>query len=128
MNRMLREQSELSLASAIFYFSGGVIAILSVTVFRSDQNPLNLANLLAACSAVLVAIVFLIAGRRARPEIAILALCGTALLILLLSMASMSELRFVNSGLLFYTFLIYLVWFGPMWFARIFGYTWLACY
>lgn len=128
MRRILANQSELSVASAIFYFSGGLIALLAITLFRREDNPLNLANLITSCIAFFISGLFFFAGRRVGRPAALLLLCGTATVILSLSFVSMSALRAANSGLFFYTFLIYLVWFGPMRLARIFGYTWLAIY
>lgn len=128
MGGVLASQSELSLASAVLYFSGGVIALLSVTVFHTPGNPLLVANVLTMIAAMLVTVIFLVLGRRARPKFAITMLCIAAVLVLGYSTQSVSELRLLNSGLLFYVLLIYVAWFGQMWFARLFGYTWLAVY
>jgi len=50
--------------------------------------------------------------------------------VLVLAMVPFSPtvVRAMNPALLFYTFLFYLVWFGPMRLARGFGYLWLAAY
>lgn len=128
MRTILKNQSELSIASTGFYVGGGIIASLTVTVFRNETNPLNLPTLLTAVVAFLTAAAFFVAGRRAKVRVALFMMCLSALLVLSLVTTSQFELRAMNSGLLFYTFLIYLVWFGPMWLARLFGYTWLAVY
>lgn len=36
--------------------------------------------------------------------------------------------RAINIGLLFTPFFVFLVWFLPMWFARLLGYTWMGIY
>lgn len=128
MRRIFSNQSELSVASAIFYFSGGVIALLAATAFRSQIGLLNVTNAATAAAAFLVAGLFLVAGRRVDRRIAILLVCVTAALVLSMTGFAPSELRIMNTGLLYYTFSIYLVWFGPMWFARAIGYSWLAIY
>lgn len=121
-------QSELSIASAVFYFAGGLIALLSVTVFRIEHNPLSLANFVISGLAFIAAAVSLLLGHRLRTLYSLLLLCCNATLVLCFTLFSVNELRFINSGLLFYTFLIYMVWFGPIWVARLFGYAWLAVY
>lgn len=128
MRRILANQSELSVASAVFYFSGGVIALLAGTALRSDSRPLTLANLITTGIAFFTAGLFFLAGRKVTSTIALVLISCSAGLVLCLTHMSVSEIRILNTGLLFYTFFIYLVWFGPMWYARLFAYTWLAVY
>lgn len=128
MSGVWKRQSELSLASVIFYAAGSLMAVLSVTLFFRPDNPLNAVNLATAFVSLLVALVFLLVGRRTRTPIAIAVLCLAALLMLAFSAQSVDPLRFLNTGLLFYTFIIYLVWFGSIWLARVFGVLWLVAY
>lgn len=128
MRALLSRQSELSGASAVFYFLGGVISVLALTVFYDETNPLNIASLLVAIVAFSVSATFIILGERTRLQPALLLMCVSGTLVLILVALSRFELRAVGSGLLFYTFFIYLAWFGRMWLTRIIGYSWLAGY
>lgn len=128
MRRVLASQSELSIASAGFYFAGGVIALLAVTLFQHTDHTLSLANAVTSSISFVIALLFFLAGRRVALPAALLLLCLSATLVLAVASVAVSELRALNAGFLFYTFLIYLVWFGPMWLARLFGYLWLAAY
>lgn len=128
MRRILDNQSELSIASAVFYAGGGLISLLAVTVFRAEGNPLNTANFVTMLLAFLVTGLFILAGRRTNRTAAIVLMCVSATLVLALAIFSISEIRVINMGLFQYTFMIYLVWFGPMWFARLFSYSWLVLY
>lgn len=128
MKRVWERQSELSLASSIFYAAGSLIAVLSVTLFYRPGNPLNAVNIATALTSLLVALAFLLGGRRTRPAVAIAVLCLAAVLMLAFCTQSVDPLRFLNTGLLFYTFIIYLVWFGSIWLARVFSVLWLVVY
>lgn len=128
MRKLFRRQSELSAASAVFYFFGAVISALALTVFYDETNPLNGASLVVGALALAIAIAFFVAGDRAPLGPAILLMCVTGTLVLILVALSRFEIRSMGSGLLFYTFFIYLAWFGRMWLARIAGYSWLVGY
>lgn len=128
MPALFVRQSELSVASALFYAAGGTIALASFTVFRDDRNPLNLASLVVCLLAFALAATFLLLGRKMPVGVALVLLSAAAVQVLLLVVFSQNETRSMGSGLLFNTFLLYLVWFGPMWYARVFGYSWLAIY
>lgn len=128
MRGLRRRQSELSTASAAFYAAGGLISLLIATVFRDEASPLNTSSLVVAALAGVMAVAFLVAGDRARPPLALAVMCASATLVLVMVVLTPLQIRAMNSGLLFYTFIIYLVWFGPMWLARCFGYSWLVAY
>lgn len=128
MKRMLRNQSDLSAASAIFYFSGSLFSVLILTVFHSDTARNRPVLIALAVASFIIGVLFVYFGRRVRTDLALVLVCLAATAVLTTVLFTPLELRAMNSGLLFYTFLIYLVWFGPMWLARGFGYTWLLAY
>jgi len=128
MMAFFRGQSQLSFASAAFYFLGGVISLLSLTAYFNPSNPLNVPTIFIGAIAFLASAGFLIAGARVTLAPAILLMCASGALVLLLVVFSRFELRAMASGLLFYTFFIYLAWFAQMWLARVIGYAWLICY
>lgn len=128
MRSLWDRQSELFAASAIFYAMGGVLSVLLVTVFRDPTSPLIASTVVTAVLSFLLAAVFLIRGRRVRTVHALTLLCLAAVLVLAMVPFSPTMVRAMNPALLFYTFLFYLVWFGPMRLARGFGYLWLAAY
>lgn len=128
MKRLLQNQSDLSLASAVFYFAGCLFSVLMLTALHSPvvtNWPFILG--LAVCAFV-AGCVCLYFGRRLLLTAALVLVCVAGLAVLLGVFVTPIELRAMNSGLLFYTYLIYLVWFGPMWLARAYGYAWLAVY
>lgn len=128
MRALFRRQSELSAASAAFYFLGGVICLLALTVFYDATNPLNIASLTVGVLAFVISGLYLLAGDRAELRSSLLLMCVSGMLVLVLVSFSRYEVRAMGSGLLFYTFFIYLAWFGRMRLARVIGYAWLAGY
>ncbi|CAG7597733.1 diguanylate cyclase domain-containing protein [Leucobacter soli] len=128
MRAALRHHSELSVASAGFYLVGGVLALLLVTVFQDERSRLHSVSLVVSGISFTAAAVFLVLGRRTATRPALVLMCVSAALVLVMVFFAPSEIRAMNSALLFYTFIIYLVWFGPMWLARSFGVVWLAVY
>lgn len=128
MKRFLERQSDLSVASAAFYLAGGVISILSITVFSSDLSTPGMVRPITTVLSFAVAAAFLVWGRTFNRTLALALLCTSALLVLALVFIAPSIVRAMNTGLLFFTIIVYLVWFGPMWFARLFGGGWLAVY
>ncbi|MCB0948847.1 MAG: GGDEF domain-containing protein, partial [Mycobacterium sp.] len=74
------------------------------------------------------AIVSLLLGEQFPVRPALFLMSITAVLVLALVVMSPNENRSMTNALLYYTFIIYLAWFGPMWFARLAGYLWLSAY
>lgn len=128
MKRLLERQSDLSIASALFYLAGGVLSVLSITVFHDGTHRPNPVRPFVAVASFGLAVAFIVRGRAFNRTLALVLLCVSAMFVLGLVFIASTELRAMNSGLLFYTILVYLVWFGPMWLARVFGYGWLAIY
>jgi len=125
---IINRQSQLSLASALYYLVGGVISMLAATVFNSTESPLNFTALIISLLGFFTAAVFVVTGRRFPPALALAFACLSASLVLVMALLTPLEIRAMNPALLFYATVIYLVWFGPMLLARIFGYTWLLLY
>jgi diguanylate cyclase (GGDEF)-like protein len=127
--RSFRErQSDLSIASAVFYFAGGLMSVLSITVFSDGARAVTPLRLIVGAASLALVVLFLVLGRSFDRRAALALLCTSAVLVLALTFFALTELRAMNIGLLFYTIIIYLVWFGPMWLARAFGYGWLVVY
>lgn len=126
MKRLLPPQSELSAASAIFYSAGAALAALSFSVLRMQSQAPSYVNLATAVVATIAAIGFLVVGRRASTAPALVLMTLASVLVLYLSSIAATELRVLNAGLLYFTFLFYMIWFGPIWYARVFGVAWLT--
>ncbi|GAA1610087.1 sensor domain-containing diguanylate cyclase [Leucobacter chromiireducens] len=124
---MRRRQSELSIATALFLLSGGTLAALNASVFRIGAAPRP--DLIATMIACFVAAgIVLWAGRRFRPAAAGLLMIAVMLAVVPTVYFAPNALRAVNLGLLFLPFFLLLVWFLPMWFARVLGYIWITVY
>jgi len=128
MRGIWARQSELSIASTIFYFVGGVIALLASTVFRDPANPLTGGSAITAGLSFFLTVVFLVSGRRATKRPALLLMCLSGAMVLLSAGITLHELRAINSGLLFLPIILYLVWFGSVRLARTYGWLWLIVY
>ncbi len=121
------QQSEMSIAAAAFLFSGTCLALLNATALRQNDEPRP--DLFATALAGLVACgVILLLGRRFTRAAA-----GTLMVLVLLVVVPSvllvpTMLRAVNLGLLFLPFFLFLVWFMPMWFARLLGSVWILLY
>lgn len=128
MRSLWERQSELSFASVVFYCTGGLIALAVSFVFRDPGNPLNGASLVMAALAFFLAGVFAVSGKRVAVRPSLILMCLSATMVLLTVCITPYQTRAMNSGLLFYAILIYLMWFGSLRLARLFGYSWLAAY
>lgn len=126
--RFWERQSALSICSALFYSAGCVLSVLSVTIFKSDNLTVGPLRWITAVLSLFAAAMFLMRGRRSSTTLALGLLAVSALFVLSISFIAPTEVRAMNAGLIFTTMMIYLVWFAPMWFARLIGYTWLAVY
>src|SRR6218665_446001 len=111
MRGILERQSELSLASAVFYFAGALFAFLSVTVFPHPQRQGGVLILLVAPACVAVSLGMLILGRRLRRVPALVLMSIAAGVVLYLAFTTPTAITAMNQGLLFFTILLYLVWF-----------------
>lgn len=128
IRRLLHNQSDLSVCSVLFYLAGGLFSLLILTVFRTGPSPSDPLVILITIVSPLIAVMFFISGRRVNRALALGLVCAAGIVVLGSVFVSPIEIRTMNSGLLFYTFIIYLVWFGPMWLMRTYGYLWLAVY
>lgn len=125
---LLRGHSDLSLASTAFYLSGVFFAQLMLWVFPTKSGQQTGFLVLLSVAAGALALVFIVAGRLVPRWVALGLASLSAAIIIGTVFFNDYEFRAMNTGLLFYAILMYLVWFGPMWWARSFGYTWLVFY
>lgn len=124
---MRESQSDLSLASALFYGAGALFSLLSFSLFRADaQLRYDVLTVGVSCAAIVV--IVLIRGSRITTLAAGTLMSFSFAVVLYYVWVTPHELRALNSGLLFYPLFIYLVWFTPMWYARLVGYSWIAAY
>jgi len=128
MKKLIARQSDLSLATGVFYLAGGVFSYLTFTVFWVEDPPRNPVLLWGGAVAFTIAIVVFALGRRLSLVIAGVLVSTTAAVLLYLAITSLTEIRALNSGILFFTLFIYAIWFLPRWLARVLGYTWLGLY
>lgn len=128
MERWLRGQSELSLASAAFYLVGGLFSTVTFALFANSGLQRNPVLLMLGVLAFLIAMAILWCGRRFPQAVAAPLMAGLAAPILYLVAFTPLELRAINYGLFFTPYFAYLVWFSPRWLARLAGYSWLAIY
>lgn len=128
MRSLWSRQSDLSLATGVFFLAGALFSVLTFTVFNVEEPPRNPALLVSGVSALLTAVLAFARGKRLRRLTAGVLMVVTAVVLLFLSVAAATEMRAINSGLLFFTLFIYLIWFMPAWFARTVGYSWLILY
>ena len=128
MKKLIARQSDLSLATGVFYLSAGVFSYLSFTVFWVEDPPRNPVLLVGGAVAFTIAVVVFALGSRLTLPTAAVLVSSSAGVLLYLAITSHSEIRALTSGILFFTLFIYLIWFMPRWLARFLGYTWLGLY
>ena len=120
-------QSELSIATGSFMLAGGVFATANATLLRASAAPRpDLVIIALLC--FIAGITIFIAGRRFTGFAAGALMIGVLCVVVPSVWFTPTPLRAINLGLLFLPFFIYLVWFLPMWFARVLGYTWIGLY
>ncbi len=128
MRRVLARQSELSLATAVFFAAGGLFSVLSLTAFSTSEPPRNPYTLLAVFVAFPLAVIVLLRGDRLRPLTAGALMSATAALLLVFASSAATGYRAIHIGLLFVTIFIFFIWFMPRWIARVVGWSWMTLY
>lgn len=124
---MMRRQSDRSFAAAGFFLTCAIVALSYATVFNLDDGT-GPGLLVTAVCCFVVALGILVAGRRFSRTAA-----GTVMACLVLTVVpgvwvSSSEVRALPLGFLFFPFFLYVLWFLPLWFARLLGYGWLVLF
>lgn len=128
MKRLWARQSDLSLATGVFYLASAVFSVLTFTLFRIDSPPRNPALILSGGVALCAALAVFVRGRRlGLPAAAVLVTTSAATLLYLVGTAA-TEVRALTMGVLFLTLFVYLIWFMPRWLSRVLGYSWLGLY
>ena len=123
----MRKQNARSLAAASFYFAGGLFPLLNATIFRLTAGPRYDLLVIAVLSFSAALGILIIGDRFSRIA------AGVVMSLPLLTavpnvLFSSHELRVLSLGFLFFPYFIFLVWFLPIWFARLLGYSWLALF
>ncbi|MEJ6489471.1 GGDEF domain-containing protein [Leucobacter sp. USCH14] len=122
---VLKRQNDRSLATAAFCIAGMLFAIGNATIFlpAGDERP-DLGAVAIACA--LAAICVLAAGYRFSTRAAGVLMTLAFVVVVPSVFLAPDAIRSINTGLLFLPFFLYLVWFMPMWFARLLGYPWIV--
>ncbi|WP_125099815.1 GGDEF domain-containing protein [Leucobacter chromiireducens] len=124
---MRAHQTDLSIATAAFYLAGAIFAALNASVFRYSEAPrpdlvvISLACLVAGGGVLLL-------GRRFSLRLAGVLMAGALFVVVPSALTTPDALRAFNMGLLFFPYVLYLVWFFRLWFARLLSYTWMVTY
>lgn len=128
MKRLWARQSDLSLATGVFYLASAVFSVLTFTLFRIETPPRNPVLIISGAVALCVALAVFVRGRRLGLPAAAALVTTSAATLLYLAATAATEVRALTMGVLFLTLFVYLIWFMPRWAARLLGYSWLALY
>lgn len=123
----MRKQNDRSLAAAAFYFAGGLFPLMNATVFRLTPFPrYDLLLIATLCFCTTLGILFI--GDRFSRTAAGVVMSVPLVTVVPNVLLSSQELRMLSLGFLFFPYFIFVVWFLPIWFARLLGYSWLALF
>lgn len=127
-SRLLQRQSELSLALAAMFFSGGVFSGLAASVFPAEEPLALWLPILFSGILLVVAGVIWLRGRRVQLKTAAVVGCAYLGLLTLVVATSASLARATVASMLSVVVIVFFAWFLPTWFARIVGYMVLALF
>lgn len=115
------------MATVMFFLAGAVFGTLNATLFRATKEPrIDLVVVAIACA--IAAIVVLAIGARLSTFAAGALMVCVLIVVMPSILLAPDAVRAMNTGILFTPFFVFLVWFLPMWFARLLGYTWMGAY
>ncbi|WP_336658621.1 GGDEF domain-containing protein [Leucobacter sp. USHLN153] len=118
-------QNDRSIATLAYLAAGALFALLNGTLFlRHGSHRPDLFAMAIIC--ILLLVVVAIAGRRFSTFAAGALMIAAFLLVVPAVLLAPDRLRALNTAMLFPPFFLYLVWFFPMWFARLLGYAWIG--
>lgn len=125
IHRIRARQNDRSIATLAFLAAGMVFAGVNATLFLppGDRRP-DLVAVALACLVLAVAVV--IAGERFSATASGILMVAAFLVVVPSVLLAPDRVRALNTALLFGPFFLYLVWFFPMWFARLLGYAWIG--
>lgn len=128
MRKLLNNQTDLSIATSVFYLSGCLLVLFSGLVFRDEASN----SVWVLAPVVLIALTLSIAafvrGYRLPVKTATVAMTLTSLVVVVLASTTGSVLGAINNGIFLIIIFLYSVWFFPMAYARLLVYTCLALY
>ncbi len=124
IGELFERQNDRSLATAAFFVAGMLFALANSTVFLppGDERP-DLVAVAIACLAAAGGV--FAAGSRFSTRAAGVLMALVFIVVVPSVLLAPDAIRSINTGLLFLPFFLYLVWFLPMWFARLLGYPWI---
>lgn len=128
MKKLWDKQTELSLATSVFFFAGAVFAGLYLYVFGVHYTINQVLQGISMVGGFVVAVLSFAYGYRVRWPAAAVLMTVTSIVLLVFVGISAQVLYAVNTGLLFFAAMCYLVWFLPHWYARIVVYSWTAMF
>ncbi|MGK0715822.1 GGDEF domain-containing protein [Leucobacter sp. W1153] len=127
-SRTTRRQSELSLAVAAMFLSGGIFAGLAASVFPPENRPPLWVPIFVSGTALLVTLLVLWRGSRLRLGSAALTSAIYLVILLFLIATSTSLGRSTVAAMLTVVVIVLYAWFLPTKYARLVGYTCLVLF
>lgn len=128
MRRLVLLGSELSLASAAFFFTWALLGLVSFALRVTAEPMPSLTPLALGLASLMVGIGILVWGRTYPLRLAIPVTVFFSLLILGFATVVDDRARLLSLGLFVYPFAMSLVWFLPRGWARALAYGWLGVF
>ena len=124
LRAVLARQNDRSIATAAFLAVGAIFGGANSTVFLpAGASRPDLVAIAVGCA--IAAGVVLVRGSRFSGRAAGVLMVVSFIVVVPSVLLAPGPVRAINAGLLFGPFFLYLVWFLPMWFARLLGYSWI---
>lgn len=128
MRKIVNNQTDLSLATVVFYGAGALLVLFSGVMFRSSGiNSIWILGIVGVCSLLISATVFLL-GSRFTLNAAMVMMSLNSVMLVVLTMMTHSVLGAMSNGVYFIIIFIFAIWFFPILSARIIVYSNLAAY
>lgn len=115
------------MATVMFFLAGALFGTLNATVFRVAPEP-RIDLIVVAIACAVAALGVWVIGERLSTFLAGALMICVLVVVMPSILLAPDAVRAINMGLLFTPFFVFLVWFLPMWFARLLGYTWMGIY
>lgn len=128
MRKVVNNQTDLSLATIVFYGAGALLVFLSGVLFRSSGiNSIWILGMIGGFSILISGLVFLL-GSRFTLNAAMVMMTLNSVILVVLTVMTRSVLGAMSNGMYFIIIFIFAIWFFPILSARIIVYSSLAAY
>lgn len=128
MRKLLNNQTDLSLATAVFYLTGCILVLFSGLFFRDDAANSVWILIPVVTIALGLSVAAFVLGYRLSLKVTTVMMTLTALTVVILTVTTGSVLGAINNGIFLIIVFLYSVWFFPMAYARFLVYTCLIVY